>query len=144
MQRTRFTFAKEDTSVGAGHLLPFYWVPEHDDEASVRLQGVDKVLDKKGRLPLCGVIVEIHPGVVIPHGGRTGFSCKTRQHKMQSGKVRTEDVHIFWLVCSGLLRLRLTSPSRLIEKLESADGSADSPPCIQLANLIHGALFKLF
>lgn len=49
-------------------LLPFHWVPEHDNEAGIRLQGVDKVLDKEGRLSLCGVVIEIHPGVVIPHG----------------------------------------------------------------------------
>ncbi len=58
-------------------LPPLHWVPEHDDEAGVRLQGVDEVLDKKGRLSLCVVVIEIHPGVVIPHGGRAGFSCKT-------------------------------------------------------------------
>lgn len=61
-------------------LPPFYRVPEHDDEAGVGLQGVDEVLDEEGRLSLCGVVIEIHPGVVIPHGGRAGFSCKKHTH----------------------------------------------------------------
>lgn len=41
---------------------------------------MDEVLDKEGRLSLGGVVIEIHPGVVIPHGGCTGFSCMTK-HK---------------------------------------------------------------
>lgn len=63
-------------SVNRRLLPPFHWVPEHDDEAGIGLQGVDEVLDEEGRLSLCGVIIEIHPGVIIPHGGRAGFSCK--------------------------------------------------------------------
>lgn len=67
-------------SVNRRLLPPFHWVPEHDDEAGIGLQGVDEVLDEEGRLSLCGVIIEIHPGVIIPHGGRAGFSCKKHTH----------------------------------------------------------------
>lgn len=59
---------------------PFHRVPEHDDEAGVGLQGVHKVLDEEGRLPAGGgVVVKVHPGVVVPHGGGTGFACQTQK-----------------------------------------------------------------
>lgn len=35
---------------------------------------MDEVLDEAGRLAPGGVVVEVHPGVVVPHGGRTGFT----------------------------------------------------------------------
>lgn len=63
-----------------GGKSPFHRVPEHDDESGVGLQGVDEVLDEEGRLSLAGVVVEVHPGVVVPHGGRAGFSCQNQMY----------------------------------------------------------------
>lgn len=59
---------------GAAHFSPLHRVPEHDDEAGVGLQGVHEVLDEEGRLAPGSVLVEIHPGVVVPHSGSTGFT----------------------------------------------------------------------
>lgn len=56
---------------------PFHRVPEHDDEAGVGLQGMQKVLDEERRLSARGVVIEVDPGVVVPHGGGTGFPCNT-------------------------------------------------------------------
>lgn len=54
---------------------PFHRVPEHDDEAGVGLQGVQKVLDEERRSSLRGVVIEVDPGVVVPHGGGAGLPC---------------------------------------------------------------------
>ena len=75
-------------SVTETKLSPLHWVPEHDDEASIGLQGVDEVLDEEGRLSFCGVVIEIYPGVVIPHGGRAGFSCRIHPQWFKGEKHR--------------------------------------------------------
>ena len=59
---------------------PLYRVPEHDNEAGIGLQGVDKILDEEGGLPLSGVVIEIDPGIVVPHGGCAGFSWEMNTH----------------------------------------------------------------
>jgi len=76
-------------------LPPFHWVPEHNNEAGVRLQGVNEVLDKKRRLSLCVVVIEIHPGIVIPHCGSTGFSYKIHpQLKLKEITERQNKTHV--------------------------------------------------
>lgn len=75
------------------HPLPFHRVPEHNDEAGIGLQGVDEVLDKEGRLPVCGVVIEIHPSIVVPHGGCTGFSWGKKRNNTILNHAKS--VHIF-------------------------------------------------
>lgn len=67
---------------------PLHGVPEHDNQFCVWLKGVDEVLGQKGRLTIRTVVVEEHPGIVIPHGGGAGLPWKQKTLQMSRAKFR--------------------------------------------------------
>ena len=71
--------------------LPLYRIPEHDDDFRTGLDGVDEVLGQERWLGILPASVEVAPGLVVPHGGCTGFTCQdidspVTSFKMQQGR----------------------------------------------------------
>lgn len=56
--------------------VPLDGISKHDDDFGTRLDCVDEVLGQERGPCLLPVSVKIAPSLVVPHSGRTGFTCQ--------------------------------------------------------------------